>query len=319
MSELLVPVLRQARRTLEEPLTEKLVMVPITTKGFFSGTLKPSIKDGQEQVLVKMGGDNLVELDRSQAIDHLDGRIRSLARTAPTNDTCRAQDESLPNTELPFFEIREELDESGNEVKAEAVDVAKQLELLQKEGKNANASFFVPSVSADDEKMDEEPEKMKSVTDTEYEEISSRLDLLARLEDEAEATKVENQASAKKLQSKGWSKGFLNAKPKKKKVKPSKEASSIIGQSSSEGKKVAFQSQDQIREIPRVGERSASELKPSSATTTSRREIEPQVFSGVIQERPIDLGSKTTNSPSANPPARKKLSRFAQERLDQER
>lgn len=320
-------VLRQdletTKRTLEEPLTEKQVMVPITTKGFFSGTLKPSIKDGQEQVLVKMGSGNLVELDRSQAIDHLDGRIQSLlspsVATAPTNGKAK---ESLSSEEhsLPFFEIREELDESGKEVKAEAINVAKQLELLQKkEGKDTNASSIVPTASADDEVIDEQPEKRKTMTDTEYEELSSRLDMLARLEEEAEATKAENQASAKKLQSKGWSKGFLNAKPKKKKAKPKKEAHSTPGQPSSQGRKVAFQSQDQIREIPRVGERSASELKSSPAMTTSRREIEPQVFSGVIRERPVDLGSKAADSPSKNPPARKKLSRFAQERLDQQR
>lgn len=324
-----LPVLRQdletAKRTLEGPLTEKQVMVPITTKGFFSGTLKPSIKDGQEQVLVKMGSGNLVELDRSQAIAHLDGRIQSLLSPsvavviAPTNGKAK---ESLSSEEhsFPFFEIREELDESGKEVKAEAINVAKQLELLQKrEGKDTNASSIVPTASADDEVIDEHPEKRKTMTDTEYEELSSRLDMLARLEEEAEATKAENQASAKKLQSKGWSKGFLNAKPKKKKAKPKKEAHSTPGQPSSQGRKVAFQSQDQIREIPRVGERSTSELKSSPAMTTSRREIEPQVFSGVIRERPVDLGSKAADSPSKNSPARKKLSRFAQERLDQQR
>jgi hypothetical protein len=270
-----------------------------------------------------MGSGHLVELDRSQAIDHLDGRIQSLlspsVATAPTNGKAK---ESLSSEEhsLPFFEIREELDESGKEVKAEAINVAKQLELLQKrEGMDTNASSIVPTASADDEAIDEHPEKRKTMTDTEYEELSSRLDMLARLEEEAEATKAENQASAKKLQSNGWSKGFLNAKPEKKKAKPKKEAHSTPGQPSSQGRKIAFQSQDQIREIPRVGDRSASELKSSHAMTTSRREIEPHVFSGVIRERPVDLGSKAADSPSKNPPARKKLSRFAQERLDQQR
>jgi hypothetical protein len=267
-----------------------------------------------------MGGEDLVELDRSQAISHLNQRIESLssvtaATTEPTNKAAKDSPSSTESS-LPFFEIYEELDESGREVKAEAINVAKQLEFLQqREGKTPNA-FVVPSVSADEEMPhDDEPKKLKPVTDTEYEVLSSRLHMLARLEEDTEIAKAENQASAKKLQSKGWSKGFLNAKPKKKKSQQKKIPALAPEQSSGKARKVAFKAEEEVREIPRVGMRSASKLK-SAATTPPRREIEQQVFSGVIRERSV--GSATESSLSTSPPVRKKLSRFAHERLNQQ-
>jgi len=314
--------LENVKSTLQEPLTAKKVMVPMTTRAFFAGTLKPPVKDEQEQVLVKMGGSNLVELDRLQAINHLDGRIQSLSvaddstTTANSDISTAAAGESSMEVEpsLPFFEIREELDESGREVKAEAINVAKQLELLQKkEGRKANASV-VPTAS--EEKIQDEPEQLKPVTDSEYESLSNRLDMLARLEEETEHAKQENKVSAKKLQSKGWSKGFLNAKPKKRKSQPKKVPARTSSTPSNEERKVAFQSQDEIREIPRVGERSASELKTTGAAP--RRQIEPQVFSGVIRERSVE-SAPANASPSTKAPPRKKLSKFAQERQEQQR
>lgn len=319
--------LETVRSTLagEESLSGQQVMVPMTTKAFFAGTLKPTLKDGQEQVLVKMVDSNLVELDRSQAVNHLDRRIQSLSSTSTTvaNETTSAPAGESSNEEapaLPFFEIREELDESGREVKAEAINVAKQLEFLQKkEGKTTNASTIVPSAS--DEMIQDDPEQLKPVTDAEYDALSKRLDMLARLEEEAEKVKEENQTSAKKLQSKGWSKGFLNAKPKKKRTPakstetlPTTTTTTASMSTSTQGKRVGFQAANEVREIPRVGERSASELKPAVA---SRKEIEPQVFSGVIRERSV--GSAAADSPSSRAPAKKKLSRFVQERQEQQR
>ena len=306
--------LQNVRNLLEEPLSDKHVMVPITTKAFFSGTLKPPIKDKQEQVLVKMAHSNLVELDRSQAINYLDRRIESLLTKTTAGVAADGESSVEAETALPFFEIREELDQDGREVKAEAINVAKQLEFLRKEGMKAAPSILSAASIKEEMIIDNEPEKLTTIMDQEYEALSLRLDELARLEEEAESAKVENRISSKKLQSKGWSKGFLNAKTKKKKAQPRRVVATETGLSTpaNEGRKVEFKSNDEIREIPRIGERSSSELKPSA----SRNAIEPQVFSGIIRERTI--GSVTVEtSPSTKAP-RKKLSRFAQERQEQQ-
>lgn len=314
------------------PLAGTQIMVPATTKAFFSGTLQPTITNGKEQVLVKMVGDNLVELECSEAVTYLDRRMEMLEGTtqppqvASATETFSQEEASEPT--LPFFEIREELDESGNEVKAEAINVAKQLEYLQSKSKgktpaNTSGTSFVPTASStpmnynSEDNDDHDQEQLKPMTDQEYDALSNRLDMLARLEEEAESKKIENQASAKKLQSKGWSKGFLNAKPKKKKMTQIKKQPELSSSSTTnEGKRVGFQATNDVREIPRVGTRSASELKPPTSQQQSRKEIETQVFSGVVRERSIgSINAPVEDSPSTKPPPKKKLSRFAQERL----
>lgn len=288
--------LENVKKILEEgPLTEKQVMVPITTKAFFAGRLKPTLRNEQEQVLIKMAGANFVELDRSQAIGYLERQIESRSpKTTAKYGKESAEERSVPA--LPFFEIREELDVDGREVRAEAVNVVKELEYLQK--KEGKIAAIVPMAGGSSEPPElDEPDRV-SVSNVEYELLSARLEELARLEEQAESAKAENIKSSTKLQSKGWAKGFLNAKPKAK-----RQAMTVP----TTGKKVGFHAQDAVREIPRIGQRSASELKP-----VARKEIDTQVFSGVIRERPVG-----TSTESVKPVPKKKLSRFAQERQGQ--
>ncbi|CAB9517556.1 expressed unknown protein [Seminavis robusta] len=136
------------------------------------------------------------------------------------------------DTGLPYFEIKEEIDGTGKVVRSEAVNVTKQLEFVAKRvaenesnlgeskvdstGDNATSNDGVFSK----EEMEMLPEKDESAralpNDEEYKAISARLDELARMEEETEAKLSENKLSALKLQSKGWSKGFLGGGGKKK-------------------------------------------------------------------------------------------------------
>ena len=288
--------MENVKNILEEgPLTGKQVMVPITTKAFFAGRLKPAFRNEQEQVLIKMAGTNFVELDRSQAIGYLERQIES---RSPKTTTKYGKETAEQSSEpaLPFFEIREELDVDGREVRAEAVNVVKELEYLQKKEGKVTAMVPMAGVSSEIPELDES--ERVSISDVEYEALSARLEELARLEEQAEIAKAENMKSSSKLQSKGWAKGFLNAKPKAE--RPAKNVLTT-------DKKVGFHAQDAVREIPRIGQRSASELKP-----VARKEIDSQVFSGVIRERPVG-----TRTESVKPVPQKKLSRFAQERQEQ--
>jgi hypothetical protein len=298
--------LENVKNILEEgPLTGRQIMVPLTTKAFFPGRLTPTLRHEQEQVLVRMAGTNLVELDRSQAVDYLERRIDSMSsRTIPT-----AKATNTPHTELPFFEIREELDDDGREVKSEAVNVAKELEYLQK--KVGKSHVVVPTSTAGDDVSDvsvEVDRPPRPLSHDEYEAVSARLEELARLEEHAESARAENIKSSKKLQSSGWGRGFLNAKPRGARRLPAAHANATAG-----AKKVGFHAENDVKEIPssRIGQRSASELTP----VTARKEIDDRVFSGVIRERPVRT---TTATECVKPPAPpKKLSRFAQERLEQ--
>jgi hypothetical protein len=296
--------LENVKNILEEdgPLTGKQVMVPLTTKAFFPGRLKPTLRKEHEQVLVRMAGTNLVELDRSQAVDYLESRIHSISQTTTSKGT---------NAELPFFEIREELDDDGREVTSEAVNVAKELEYLQK--KEGKSPVLVVPVAGDDvSDLPEVHEPLRPVSKDEYETISARLEELARLEEQADSAKAENIKSSTKLQSKGWGKGFLNAKPKAK-----RPAHTNATTGCAQAKKVGFHAHHDVKEIPsRIGQRaSASEL--ITPVVAARKEIDDKVFSGVIRERPVVPGT-TTATESVKPAApKKKLSRFAQERLEQ--
>ena len=145
-------------------------------------------------------------------------------------------------------------------------------------------------------------------------------------------------AKTKEKSKMGWSKGFLkNSSPssKAKGTKPKVETSEPIintpvpelQQESS--KKVTFhQNIEEVREIPKVAitaslQRSRDDYNncypPSSSTSSTPRPFENSVFSGVVKERPIGRNdpplnqAPTTTSSESKP--KKKLSKFAQERL----
>ena len=305
------------------------------------------------------------------AVDALGARNNSTKRTAKTplknTPNQETNGSSVPQF-LPYIEIREEIDGAGVPVRSETIDVTEQLQYLKTKGGEDTDGPLKSEHSPDlkqstprgdeDEVMNEvlaaaEPTaRLKSLSDSEYDMLSSRLDELAILEEQAESQKDANLKSSTTLQSQGWSKGFLNKKPNKSKakvnVKPGTSAPAMSDSArtklnppedaparASTRKTVAFGGTE-IKEIPRVGERSVRDTiqRPPS------RPLEASVFSGVVQEmhsalaspsnvgalppkkgasrfaqQMRDSGGSTSAPPEQNQPqSMKKISRFAQER-----
>jgi len=154
-----------------------------------------------------------------------------------------SRNESLPESELQadssddaslsIMQIHEELDEQGNEIKAEVMDMNEHLRklLLKQEDDHttSDATTKVQSVipSSDTILEEQTQQKNKSQLLKRYDEISKRLDELSLLEDEYENNKVSNQKSSVKLQGTGWSKGFLSTPPKKNKSRNKKNAQGV--------------------------------------------------------------------------------------------
>ena len=328
---------------IQDLLSGKTVMVPLTTKAFFAGHLLPEVnKDGREQVLLKISKEYFVTLERREASVVLEKRMdaltlpETLAGTAsPVTGNSQISTPAtidLP-TSLPFFEIREELDNEGNEVKAEAVNVVRELEYLQKkEVEMINA--VTRKVGVDDVEGNRTADinlgPNPTISDDDFDKISNRLFELARLEEEAEAKKIVNEKSAKGLQGTGWSKGFLNSMSPNKittntpnTTKPAEiplENFQLKAPMSS--KKVGFSDQNRTHEIPRIGERSFASCKQpagkESSVSTGPRPFEAEVFSGVIHERPVGerfAGERTQPKPEG----KKNLSKFALERQGERR
>jgi len=289
-------------------------------------------------------------------------------------------DDEPNNTVLPFIEIREELDESGHAVRCETIDVSEQLKNLKSKGEQEISSSFGSSVVQEDENemeedaaatntptnsaIDPNDNMPKPLSDSEYDALAARLEELARLEEHAETNKSVNLKSSKKLQSKGWSKGFLNnkssiKKPKKTQAPPKtasetttsaenltpaseNNATTAARQSASQkppqddapsSKTVAF-GDTEIREIPRVGERSVRATLPRPPPS---RPLDDAIFPGVVQEKKAaaqnlsladdqpkkvsrfaqeraSSGSSNSSAQQPAPQAKKRVSRFAQER-----
>lgn len=154
-------------------LSERKVMIPITTKAFFEGKLQPTIhgKSGKEEVIVNLGQGCLAGMTTDEASKFLDrklDRIRSLMKESEPkpkkkngklafkkgfldvdqkekSSMKKPQDQAKPiassstsmSTEyspsLPFIEIREEFDKDGNEIKSEAMNMSKVLQNVKKE------------------------------------------------------------------------------------------------------------------------------------------------------------------------------------------
>lgn len=313
------------KNVLQDPLTGRKIMIPFTSKAFFEGSLQPTISSDnkEEQVLVKLSKETLVEMSRSEAITLLEKRILAVQKkvhkvlTKKPATKQKLKQEPVGGPALGFFEIREEYDDSGKEIRAEAINVAKELEYLQKH-EEEKVDFDVPTPTELDDNMLID-ENQPVVSDQDYESISSRLELLSRLEEEADANKNVNQTSSKKIQGSGWGKGFLN-KPRKTKQTPKVEPkpstttnpSTTVEERAPRTRKVGF-GENKIREIPRIGEHSVPKAAPAKAPT---RLISQSVFSGVVAERPVGGVVQERNAASEQP--KKKLSRFAQQRLEQQ-
>jgi hypothetical protein len=297
--------------------------------------------------------------------------INSTIETKPAT----SHDSSLDD-DLPLIEIREEWDESNTGlVRSEVVNISKQMERLNaglKQTKNAenndeNGKQFgellvnllksgdddvqisnIPTDTTKDRRntsCNTQPEipTQSKVSDEEYKAIYSRLEELERLE-EMEASGKKNTSSKKSRSSKnsqGWSKGFLNVKPKTKQSRtdeqksiPRTESTKITNDvkmpmkqpvtkhAGADGKtsKVSFSKDVNVKEIsPRaatVGREpnyfsEAKEVNPFPPIETVP--FDDNVFSGVVRER---ASSKFKPAKDSNRDGEKKLSRFAMQRLE---
>ena len=162
------------------------------------------------------------------------------------NDQDHSNIKNSNHASLPFIDIREEYDDFGNIIKSEAVNMADQLNHLKsqterktKHNKTNNIddddsddikdndkessllTQMVQNISIDSEDFQTESvfnskiEANKPFTsnnklsEEKFQSMLSRLDELVQLEETTEQNRKVNLRSSKKLQSKGWAKGFL--------------------------------------------------------------------------------------------------------------
>lgn len=311
-------------------------------------------------------------MSREEAIKILEEKRKAILATRPKKSILKptkhngatrqegteASASSTETTMAPFFEIREEYTEDGTQTTGQRINVSKQLEYLEN---NNNLNFQHDNQSAGNdeggygETIPVAPDPTRNtVTDQEYQKIASRLDKLILMEESAQQKK-------EKIISSGWGKGFLN---KAKKVQPKKskpEASTDLQISddavlsldrtvieSAQDKqgvdtpralppkqtKIKFQNNHDVKEIPRIGERSVKELsmarppsrpivdkKPAEKGTVSAaaakvppetKPFDESILSKNVMERPRKKKSRATSSE----PKSKGTSKFAQERQE---
>ena len=261
----------------DRPLAGRKVMVPVTRQAFMEGHLQPPPTDvdataatesqsiSEEKVLANLGGGQLAEMSRADAAAFIQRRIDAVTSQSSTASKMSAAKASTSkekqpkksalkpsskqsakpqpqaHTILPFFEIREEYDSSGQEVKAEAVNVANEMKALKDALRSQNTGaggdgddakqirelietidigggddggdVGQQQVSGDDAEAmyEEEPEQQEPVSDEQYDSLSARLNELAKMEEEAEKNKNQGQSSRQRLQGKAWGKGFLSS------------------------------------------------------------------------------------------------------------
>lgn len=390
--------------------------------GFFDGRERATKKEGGgdslEPALIKKPTAKTSTKNAPAAVEPLQGDVTALA--------------AGDGPALPLMEIREECDMGGNILNSELVNMSNTMkrlgdglksgcgdadggkddgrelgELLARTLKEGEADIITKdahkTVSISDEEDHHTTSQAESnatgqkraISDEEYSAIYSRLEELERLEEEDARNKRSNAKSSKKLQSGGWSTGFLN-KPTKKngacanktqkkanatvktKQRPVSTGSSTNSTSSTPRSKstfpmsnpsldikssnkdiasdktsrVSFSDDDKIKEIPRIGQLkvpprptanpslgqripegynndlvtsaimktngAGDGMNPSSASTSIP--FEENVFRGVVKERGLDRDGlqKQSGAAAATVGGNKKLSRFAQQRLERE-
>lgn len=207
------------KESIHDPLTGRNVMIPFTSKAFFTGLLKPIIDKNEEQLVVKLSQKDFVEMTRTEVDNILEKRIQSF-RAEQKNDATRQAkvNEKQPDIPLAYFDIREEYDSNGIEIFANAINIAKEIEYLQrKEEENLvsthRVSFQHDQSNVEPSIIEENQEPRKDINDEEYKHLSNRLSELAKSE---EAAKELTRAGSLELEGSGWGKGFLNKKNKNK-------------------------------------------------------------------------------------------------------
>lgn len=308
--------------------------------------------------------------------------------TSPQNKT-EINEEILSQQEamFPLMEIREECDVRGNIVNSEVINMSNTMKRIDDRLKNggdiaeasgdgdgeklgklladtlkeseADITTGIDKIDLNDEEEvvnDIESAKQVPVSDEDYETILQRLEELERLEEEDAKSKMVNKTSSKRLQSGGWSKGFLNNTKKtstkktqneKKQVKVVDEDVKTIPSTRStthetqprNNSRVSFSSKNQVKEIPRIGlnkvpqkpiptKTTAGTIAPDAImesssgldpfTPRSTVPFEDNVFRGVVKERNSSTVRAKDQTPQDTTGERKKLSRFAQRRLQRE-
>jgi hypothetical protein len=215
-----------------------------------------------ERVSLRMNDGTLKSMNRLEALDFVEKEMNR--RNPPTATTTGAKQlvtetkqasKSVPSPPekltgpatseespvTPCFEIREELDDAGAEIRAEAINVTRHLEYWQQQAHTGSSDdetatmgtshdaaakhASIPAVPLDEsppsvEHLVELPQTEgapQPLSDSDYEALMARLDHLALLEEQTELQKEVNTKSSVTLQSKGWSKGFFNKKSATKK------------------------------------------------------------------------------------------------------
>ena len=137
----------------KQPLDGQRVMVPITSKAFFEGVLKPTKTDDMdkgdymnEQIIVNKEG-KLVEMTRAEAADMFDklneGPPTPPKKTVPTKaapqksairegriSSSMQSSTETEETEFPLMEIRETCDVGGNIINSEVVNMSNTIQRL---------------------------------------------------------------------------------------------------------------------------------------------------------------------------------------------
>ena len=336
--------------TLDQPLTGRTVLLPVTGQAFTIGQLKPAVvfndnnKEEEEQVQVLASPtSNLTTVSTKQAQLWLQPKPKA-AIAATKKPKSVLKQKSTPQPAPPssqssaFMEIVEEYDASGNQIRSGAVNVSQQLNAIWN---NAEEPAMAEDddhewnneeeEGGDDQELTANTPKPAPVSDDDYQRLAERLDELARLEETGAAvpssvpkptaatTTAKKQATSSSSGG-GWGKGFLNNK-----AKPNQPSNS------DKPKAISFGA-NQVQEIPRIGTTPASTItqqrqghtpKPTTTTTRNKKETRPMdssVFNGVVQERsvirerPVVVERQSQPQPTNAAAPKKRVSRFAQER-----
>jgi hypothetical protein len=297
----------------------------------------------QDAISQRLPAKKVVEESEDDAGEHDEAATKSADPGSSSTETMS----SAGPSSMPFIDIREEVDEDGKPIRTEAIDLTDHLQHLIEKTQSTPPAAGSAGPTTDplqdghaETDIDSSPRPMDG---NEFEKLAARLDELALLEEEAAAgddddvpskkapritlkdrlaTEQGSSSSSavtqtKKATKSGWSKGFLNNKPKSKQ-QPTKPKTTISTTStnttkpttSATTKSVSFgNTPDQVHEIPPREEGYRRPVPAADPSLRQSRPIEPELFTGVVQERP------RRPKPSTNAPAKeKKLSKFAQER-----
>jgi len=257
-----------------------------------------------EQIIVKNGKGNLVEMTRRDAAELFkvqstttqkstskskvpaqpkksairEGKIRRASQeqqqASTQNNIAFPPNTANDSSIFPLMEIRETCDETGNIINSEVVNMSNTMKRLEdnidagnttnnsekdgkqfgellaktlKEGEEDITTYdegFVHVEAAATSTTGKAAIPKERISDKEYKSIYSRLEELERLEEEDMKSKAENAKSSKRLQSSGWSKGFLNKTKKSRGKSPAtqkREESSEL--------KVSFTDSSEIKDL----------------------------------------------------------------------